>query len=405
VSKDIDMERSCNECIPPADALEERILSAPRPAISEGPGYTKSSTALLPDVSKPAVRKVRKVAAYSFYAVNYGQEDNKLGQVYSALAQFLHKRREDWRPCKDARQCNLVLAEAQAAGVQWAKLGMFRVKPLVNFYRGFQALCRKTMMWQTLCTYATLTGTTRFLEGFVPQTFVFTKKCQERAEFIKEYRQRHEDGRENTWILKPSGGAHGDDIVIMNKEEDITKFLDSQSSEAGSTPWVVQKYLEKPLLLQGGRKFDMRCMVLVTHDFNIYLYTEGILRSCSVPFSLNDLSDRFAHLANHCLQEHHPDYGKHEPLNLLSYADFDKFLLDSGQPATLQTHILPQIEKQIVYSLLAARDQLVVQENADYKCFNLLGYDFMLDDQCSVYLVEVNSSPTTDPRLIAQLVE
>merc|ERR1712072_1362811 len=137
----------------------------------------------------------------------------------------------------------------------------------------------------------------------------------------------------------------------------------------------------------------------------------GILRSCSVKFSLDDLSDRFAHLANHCLQVHHADYGKHEPLNLLSYADFDKFLCESGQvdrngcPARLETCILPQIEAQVIYSLLAAKDQMEVQDNANYQCFNLLGYDFMLDDKCNVYLLEVNSSPTTDPRLIPHLVE
>merc|ERR1712046_201669 len=126
--------------------------------------------------------------------------------------------------------------------------------------------------------------------------------------------------------------------------------------------------------------------------------------------SLEDLDDRFAHLANHCLQEHHPEYGSYEPLNLLSYQEFDKFLRESnqlgpdGRPATMETHILPQIEAQVVYSLLAVRDHMEVSETSAYHCFNLLGFDFMLDDHCNVYLLEVNSSPTTDPRLIPRLV-
>merc|ERR1712125_230232 len=128
-------------------------------------------------------------------------------------------------------------------------------------------------------------------------------------------------------------------------------------------------------------------MVLLTHDYKIYLYSEGILRTCSVEYSLDNLNERFAHLANNCLQERHPDYGRHEPLNLMSYAAFYNFLEESGQlgcdgrPASLDTHILPQIEAQIVYSLLAVKGQMDVQDNAAYHCFNLFGYDFMLDDK------------------------
>merc|ERR1719401_1698553 len=105
-------------------------------------------------------------------------------------------------------------------------------------------------------------------------------------------------------------------------------------------------------------------MVLVTHDYSIYLYSEGILRTCSTAFSLENLEDRFAHLANNCLQEKHPEFGKHEDLNLMSYEEFDHFLCDSGQlgsdgsPATLRTHILPQIEAQVVYSLMAVKDEM-----------------------------------------------
>merc|ERR1712224_72276 len=79
--------------------------------------------------------------------------------------------------------------------------------------------------------------------------------------------------------------------------------------------------------------------------------------------------------------------------------------MGDGHPAKLATHILPQIEAQVIYSLLAVKEQMEVQDNANYRCFNLLGYDFMLDDSCNVYLLEVNSSPTTDPRLIPTLIE
>merc|ERR1712232_686862 len=157
---------------------------------------------------------------------------------------------------------------------------------------------------------------------------------------------------------------------------EILNFLDTSDTPA----WVVCKYLEHPLLLPGRRKFDLRCMVLLCHDYSIYLYSEGVLRTCSVAYSMDDLNDRYAHLANHCLQKDHPNYGsfEDEPDNLMSYAAFKRFLSEAGHgDNALDDHILPQIERQVVYSLLAARDQMEVLPTAAYSSFNLLGYDFM----------------------------
>lgn len=375
---------------------------------------------------------------YSFHAPNFQRKENRLGQVYTALARYLHKKRgADWSPkaAGASLRCDLLIGENQAGGIEWAKLGSYGVKPLVNFCRGFQALTRKTLMARSLRSYAVNVeqsegskenaqdngtdtgsnelfgkGATQTLDEFLPLTFIFSGKLQERKEFQAEYARRKCEGVDNTWILKPSGGAHGDDIVVMRDDSEILAFLDQRASAAG---WVVQKYLENPLLLPGGRKFDLRVMVLVAHDYTILMYSEGVLRTCSTAYSLDNLSDRFSHLANHCLQEQHAAYGSFDdaPDNLMSYAMFDKILRESteahaeGRPVTLDTHILPQIESQIVHSLMAVREQMEVPESANYRCFNLLGFDFMLDDKFHVYLVEVNSSPTTDPKLIPRLVE
>eukprot|EP00927_Polykrikos_kofoidii_P060776 TRINITY_DN55693_c0_g1_i1.p1 TRINITY_DN55693_c0_g1~~TRINITY_DN55693_c0_g1_i1.p1 ORF type:complete len:461 (+),score=85.76 TRINITY_DN55693_c0_g1_i1:89-1384(+) len=364
------------------------------------------------ECAEPPERHVLQ-PCYGFHAIGGlrgGRDGSKLGQVYTAFVRYLLEHRgADWAHRggpMGASRCNLLLGEAQGGGVEWAKLGGFGVKPLVNFCRGFQALTRKTMMAQNLRAYA---ATVEQEASFLPLTFIFTKQRREQDEFVAEFARRSKEGLDNTWILKPSGGAHGDDIEVMNNLTSILEFLES----AGNTAWIVQKYLENPLLLPARRKFDVRCMVLVTHDYRIYLFSEGILRTCSVAFSLEDLGDRYAHLANHCLQANHSAYGtfEGEPENLLSYDAFDAFLRAcsedhfEGGVVSLETHILPQIEKQVLFSLMAVRDQLQVSELASYSCFNLFGYDFMLDDSFGVHLVEVNSSPTTDPSLIPCLVE
>jgi len=76
---------------------------------------------------------------YSFHAPNFRRKGNRLGQVYTALARYLHKKRgADWSPraAGASLRCDLLLGEYQAGGVEWAKLGSHGVKPLVKIIAG-----------------------------------------------------------------------------------------------------------------------------------------------------------------------------------------------------------------------------------------------------------------------------
>lgn len=88
-----------------------------------------------------------------------------------------------------------------------------------------------------------------------------------------------------------------------------------------------RRYLEKPLLLW-GRKFDIRCWVVVTDNFDVYMYRDGYLRTSSEPFSLN-LSDdvegnSMVHLTNYCMQKNSENLGRFEEGNTLSYDELQE---------------------------------------------------------------------------------
>ena len=72
--------------------------------------------------------------------------------------------------------------------------------------------------------------------------------------------------------------------------------------------FVIQKYIERPLLL-GGRKFDIRMWVLVTASLDVYLFKEGYIRTSSKPFDLSDTNDIFVHLTNNAIQKYSENYG------------------------------------------------------------------------------------------------
>lgn len=56
--------------------------------------------------------------------------------------------------------------------------------------------------------------------------------------------------------------------------------------------WVVQKYIEQPLLID-GRKFDIRSYCLITPDHKIHMYKHSYIRTSSTAFDLSNLEDRY----------------------------------------------------------------------------------------------------------------
>lgn len=91
----------------------------------------------------------------------------------------------------------------------------------------------------------------------------------------------------------------------------------------------------------------LRSWVLVDHQYNIYLYREGVLRTSSEPYNSSDLEDMTSHLTNHCIQkEHSQNYGRYEEGNEMFFDEFRVYLLNNHN-VSLETSILPQI-KQII---------------------------------------------------------
>lgn len=62
------------------------------------------------------------------------------------------------------------------------------------------------------------------------------------------------------------------------KSDPTFSNLSSVPNKIQSSTFVIQKYIEKPLLID-KRKFDIRVWVLLTHDLKVYFFKEGYLRT------------------------------------------------------------------------------------------------------------------------------
>lgn len=86
--------------------------------------------------------------------------------------------------------------------------------------------------------------------------------------------------RENLWIVKPGGLSRGRDIQIFNNFTKIISYCGMYSDlKAKKTAWVVQKYVENPMLIM-QRKFDFRVWVVVEswNPLMVYMYDQLYLR-------------------------------------------------------------------------------------------------------------------------------
>ena len=63
--------------------------------------------------------------------------------------------------------------------------------------------------------------------------------------------------------------------------------------------WVVQKYIERPLIII-GKKFDMRLWVLVTsvEPLTVWMWTKPYLRFTSEDYNDKQLHNKYSHLTN-----------------------------------------------------------------------------------------------------------
>ncbi|XP_044517481.1 probable tubulin polyglutamylase TTLL9 [Gracilinanus agilis] len=208
---------------------------------------------------------------------------------------------------------------------------------------------------------------------FFPKTFELPSDYHL---FVEEFRKTPGI----TWIMKPVARSQGKGIFLFRKLKDIMDWRkdvgrsDDQKDDIPVENYVAQRYIENPYLI-GGRKFDLRVYVLVMSMWNNYLLCSG--------YSLPDV-----HLTNVAVQKTSPDYDPEKGCKWMIQR-FRQYLTSKHGPEIVET-LFRDMDNIFIKSLQSVQKVII----SDKHCFELYGYDILIDQDLKPWLLEVNASPS-----------
>lgn len=198
-------------------------------------------------------------------------------------------------------------------------------------------------------------------------------------------------GPRNVWVVKPGTNSKGSGVIPMHTLPEILHSCTRMTNR------VVQKYLERPLLLFNGRKFDIRQWVLVralAPKPRVFVFSEPYLRLCNDMYDLGDLQNRQRHVSNWSVNKR----GKQQEGREGAVATLEEFKEElrevTGEEGSWEKKLWPRIGEIALQTVEAARHK--VKPRAD--SFELYGFDFAVDEELRPWLLEVNLSPACEAR-------
>ncbi|KAM5165230.1 putative tubulin polyglutamylase TTLL2 [Mantella aurantiaca] len=246
----------------------------------------------------------------------------------------------------------------------------------LNHHPGTAQMIKKDCLARHLKRMKGIYGPSNY--EFSPMAFILPNDF---TKFLAEYSKERRSKKASYWICKPTDMSRGRGIFVFRDIKDL----------AYDCTVIVQKYITNPLLIS-GYKFDLRIYVCVTCfcPLTIYVYQEGLVRFATEKFNLSSLDNIFAHLTNTSINKYSTTY--------LS----DKERVGSGCKWTLgqfksylrsveadDVLLWQRIHNIVTMTLLAIAPSVPQYPN----CFELFGFDILIDNNLKPWLLEVNYSP------------
>jgi hypothetical protein len=176
------------------------------------------------------------------------------------------------------------------------------------------------------------------------------------------------------YIVKPIPGFAGKGIRVFKGVKKIEKYVEKYRNARNQKPnWVIQKYIERPLLLD-GRKFHMRVIMFIYKN-DVYMYKEFITYPAKKKYDPDNLNMDIHDSHGTATESHEKKMFPSEFSNMKNvkeiYADIISLLKGLKNIGMFKTKCYENVEK----------------------CYEFYGIDIMLTNKYQVKCIEINYKP------------
>lgn len=261
--------------------------------------------------------------------------------------------------------------------------GLQDFQKINHFPRSYE-LTRKDKLYKNIQRMQHSKGVKHF--DFIPESYIIPEEFNEfNAAFLKDRRP---------WIVKPVASSRGRGIYLVNHPSHVP--LDDNL--------LVCKYISNPLLVDGF-KFDLRLYVGVTcfDPVRVYLYEEGLTRFATVKYDRTgkNIKNVCMHLTNYSVNKKNADFVRcpdpevEDFGNKWSMSAMLRYLKQIGKDTTA---LMMRIEDVVVKTIIAGELHIAsaCKMFMPYagNCFEIYGFDILVDENLRPWLLEVNLSPS-----------
>ncbi|SCN44912.1 tubulin--tyrosine ligase, putative [Plasmodium malariae] len=342
---------------------------------------------------------------------------------------FLHRK---WELTNHETEWNLCWSEKDWINEVYDTITL-KNNQYVNHFRNYYELTRKDLLAKNIKRLKKQNEKTKNDEeiknlDITPLTFVLPLEYKI---FFEEYKKKSN----RIWIMKPIGKSQGKGIFLFDKIAQIKEWSSSKCKQVEEKEknrdrakdrgkdkskeravnrsvdldtereteaegekekekreqYIVQEYISNPLLI-GGKKFDIRLYVLILSysPLTIYLYRSGFARFSHTYFKneKNNINDITMHLTNVSIQKNAQGYDDNVGGKWFVRELFLYMISRYGYNDIMM--LIKNIENCIIQSFLAVHKIII----NDKHCFELYGFDILIDNNLKPWLIEVNSSPS-----------
>ncbi|XP_013924705.1 PREDICTED: tubulin polyglutamylase TTLL13-like isoform X4 [Thamnophis sirtalis] len=273
-----------------------------------------------------------------------------------------------------ARRCGLKeVGEDEEWTVYWTdcSVSLERVMEMkrfqkINHFPGMAEICRKDLLARNL---------NRMLRLFPKEYCIFPRTWCLPADY-GDFQAYGRMRKNRTYICKPDSGCQGRGIFITRNPKEIKH----------GEHMICQQYITK-----------------------IFVYEEGLARFATMRYiepNSSNLDDICMHLTNYAINKHNENFVRDD--NMGSKRKLSTLNTWMREHSYDTAELWRDIEDIIIKTLIAAHPVLKHNYRTCFPnhisgcaCFEILGFDILLDRKLKPWLLEVNHSPsfTTDSRL------